>query len=198
MRKVLLGLFLLGFIMIIVGCNPRTTGSPTTTGVTTIAPTTTPSNSNQGLSIALNPGVDTVEVGEEFIDAGVTAYLGDEELNVTVLENTVDTDVLGAYVVRYMIGHEYYTLSVLVERVVVVIDSTAPTLMLNPGVDTIKVGKTWEDAGVMATDNYFDEVTVTVEGVVDTNNIGTYTITYRAVDELGNESTIVRIVDVIQ
>lgn len=197
MRKLLLGLFLLGFIMIIVGCNPRTTVSPTTTGATTIAPTTTPSNSNQGLSIALNPGIDTVEVGEEFIDAGVTAYLGDEELNVTVLENTVDTDVLGAYVVRYMIGHEYYTLSFLVERVVVVIDSTAPTLKLNPGVDTIKVGGVWVDAGVTASDNYFDEVTVTVEGTVDTNYLGTYTITYTATDELGNESTIKRIVDVI-
>jgi hypothetical protein len=53
------------------------------------------------------------------------------------------------------------------------------------------------DAGVTASDNYFDEVTVTVEGTVDTNYLGTYTITYTATDELGNESTIKRIVDVI-
>ena len=72
---------------LLLGCN----------GVTTASPTTIISTSVGELSIALNPGVDTVEVNKEFIDAGAIAYYNDIELAITVSESNVDLENIGAY-----------------------------------------------------------------------------------------------------
>ncbi|RYU67482.1 DUF5011 domain-containing protein [Aliivibrio finisterrensis] len=53
-------------------------------------------------------------------------------------------------------------------------------------------------AGVKAADDYDGDVTssITVDGVVDTNTAGRYTLTYKAYDNAGSESVVTRQIDV--
>lgn len=203
MKRLLMIIIAFILALLFMSCNGTTT-LPTTDSVTTVltsgdsttlAPTTIISTEDEELSIALNPGVDTVEVGTEFIDAGATAFYESTELTVTVSETTVDIDTVGLYYIMYQATHDEQTIEII--RFVIVIDSTPPVVSLNPGIDTIKVGDEWIDAGITAEDNYDETVSVTVLGEVDTDTVGTYTITYLAFDEMGNTTTIRRIVDVI-
>jgi subtilisin family serine protease len=78
------------------------------------------------------------------------------------------------------------------------IDKTAPVISLsgNPIVYVIKDGS-FVDAGATATDNHDGPVNVTVSGTVDTNTVGTYTLTYTSTDAAGNIATATRTVNVL-
>ena len=73
-------------------------------------------------------------------------------------------------------------------------DNEAPTLTLN-GKDVIylKIGDVYTEEGAVAIDNC-DDINVTINGEVNTNEPGNYIITYKAVDSSNNESTIKRTV----
>lgn len=62
---------------------------------------------------------------------------------------------------------------------------------------TISQGSTYTDAGATATDNVDPAVTVIPSGTVDTTTAGTYTITYTAIDVLGDIATATRTVNVL-
>ena len=79
-----------------------------------------------------------------------------------------------------------------------VTDQTPPVITLNPGVDTIQLGQTWEDAGASVTDNSGETITIQVSGEVNSNVVGTYVITYIAIDSSGNRASINRHVNVIE
>ncbi|QVK16775.1 DUF5011 domain-containing protein [Mycoplasmatota bacterium] len=140
-------------------------------------------------------GVDTVEINTEWIDAGANLYIDDDLYNAKV-SGFVNTSVLGLYEIEYSIT--YNELAYTDIRYVMVTDQTAPVLELNLGVDTIKVNSTWTDAGITVTDNSLEIITYTTIGTVDTAVVGTYTIIYSAIDSSGNESTITRVVTVIE
>ena len=73
-------------------------------------------------------------------------------------------------------------------------DTVFPVLTIlgdNPA--TVELGGTYTDAGATSDGGE----TVTSSGSVDTNTIGTYTITYSATDEAGNTSTATRTVNVV-
>lgn len=207
MKKVLYLVIVLLLTIVFISCNGTTTGIPTTvsptTGLTTGSPTSTSTTASTivsteefDLSMSLNPGVDTVEVGSEFIDAGAIAFYLETSLTVRVKTSTFDLETVGLYYIVYEATHEDKVIELV--RIVVVIDTTPPELSLNPGIDTVKVGTEWIDAGVNAIDNYSEEVSVTVLGEVDIDAVGTYVITYLVYDELGNTASIIRIVDVIE
>lgn len=204
MKKILYLVIVLLLAIVFISCNGTTT-SPTSsiTSTTSGGSTTTQSTSSTitstqdyDLSMSLNPGVDTVEVGSEFIDAGAIAFYLDTPLTVRVKTSTLDMDTVGLYYIVYEATHEDKVIELV--RVVVVIDTTPPEVSLNLGIDTVKVGTEWIDAGVIANDNYSEEVSVTVLGEVDIDTVGTYVITYLVYDELGNTASIIRIVDVIE
>jgi hypothetical protein len=73
-------------------------------------------------------------------------------------------------------------------------DTTAPVIAVTPGTDTVEQGATWTDAGATADGGE----TVTASGTVDTNTVGTYTITYTATDAAGNTGTATRTVTVLE
>ena len=74
-------------------------------------------------------------------------------------------------------------------------DTTAPTLT-NPNLSPLRmiVGQTLNLQTVTCTDNV--SCTVTQSGAVDTNTVGTYTLTYTATDAAGNNTTQTQIVEV--
>lgn len=144
----------------------------------------------------LNPGVDTVEIHSTFIDAGVKASYFGLPISFEIIENTVDMTQVGQYQITYQI--DYRGVIKTLTRVIFVVDETAPTGVLNPGIDTIIVGSSWTDASITASDNSEDTVTIETTGFVNTNFPGNYMITYTLSDPSGNQSIYYRWVYVIE
>ena len=140
-----------------------------------------------------------VEVGSSYTDAGATAtdnYDGDLTSQIVVVNN-VDVNTLGSYTVTYGVSDSSSNAASVVTRTVNVIDQTAPTItILGDNPVTIEAGSTYTDAGATATDNYNNDVTadITTASTVDSNTIGSYTVTYTVNDASGNQATAVRTV----
>ena len=81
-----------------------------------------------------------------------------------------------------------------------IVDHTAPVITLT-GENPLQheVGTTYSDPGATALDGVDGDVTsnITVSGSVDTNTVGSYTLTYIVTDEAGNEATRTRTVNVV-
>jgi hypothetical protein len=145
--------------------------------------------------LKLNAGQDTVEINDEWTDAGAVFVINDEEYVMSTTDS-VDTSSIDVYTITY--EYEYNDIVYSMTRIVVVLDQVAPEIELNLGVDTIVVGNEWVDAGVTIIDNSKEDITPTIEGQVDINTPGTYEITYTATDSSGNDTSITRYVTVIE
>ena len=67
---------------------------------------------------------------------------------------------------------------------------TAPTITMNgPSAVTLCIGDTYTEAGASAISACGDDLDVVIDGSVNVNESGTYTITYTATDEYNNVST---------
>jgi prepilin-type N-terminal cleavage/methylation domain-containing protein len=79
------------------------------------------------------------------------------------------------------------------------LDNEAPIITINGDTDvTITKGSVYTDAGATATDNIDTNVNVTTIGTVNPTIVGSYTITYNAIDTSGNTATsIIRTVTVV-
>jgi len=80
------------------------------------------------------------------------------------------------------------------------IDKTAPVVALNgDAVLSIHRGSTFRDPGVQVTDNFDLNPQISVTGMVDTDRLGEYIFTYKAVDHAGNQAVpIIRTVKVVR
>ncbi|MEG1495712.1 MAG: DUF5011 domain-containing protein, partial [Bacilli bacterium] len=85
-----------------------------------------------------------------------------------------------------------------VVRTVNVVDTTKPVITLKGDpIITIEYGKPYVEQGVIVTDNYDKNLTATISSIIDTNTIGTYTVTYTVTDTAGNKQTAIRTVNII-
>lgn len=148
------------------------------------------------LEASLNPGIDTVEINSSFTDSGVTASYGKQKPKVVVETNTVDVTKVGTYQLIYLVT--YQSRSLRITRVVTVIDSIPPVVTLLPGIDTVRVGGSWVDAGVDTHDNSNGLISVVVSGTVNTQLLGKYQITYTVTDPSNNQTVLIRFVSVIE
>ncbi len=138
-----------------------------------------------------------VQIGTAFIDPGATALSqGNESLAVSV-SGTVDTITLGTYTLTYSAtdadGNTGST-----TRTVIVWDKVAPVITIlgsNPLSIQVQLAQ-YVDPGATALDAVDGPVPVSISGSVDTHSIGTYTITYTATDNSGNQATATRTVNV--
>lgn len=212
MKKLTSFVIIFVLIIIFIGCNGFSTSSNITDLTSTLTTDSSGSNSSSSVTysistnttittfkeeifLELNPGVDTIEVNTSFVDAGVNAYYGDFILEATILENTVDITKIGVYYISYQVSYGSEVKEIF--RVVFVIDTISPEISLSPGIDTLVLGETWVDAGVIISDNSEEEIVAEVKGTVNVNEVGTYEITYEAIDSSGNKSVIVRYVHII-
>ncbi len=119
----------------------------------------------------LNPGVDTIYLGETWVDEGVDAP--EDHVEVRVIGN-VDVDAPGYYEVRYEIVIDNEVVHHLI-RMVSVLDKPRFTIdvELNPGITTLFQGSPYVEPGIT---NSVGEVVI--EGTVDTDTPGTYTVRY--------------------
>ena len=78
------------------------------------------------------------------------------------------------------------------------LDTAPPILTLNGEAKvTLFLGTVYSELGARATDDIDENVTITQSGTVDTNSVGTYTLTYAATDKAGNSATVQRTVHVV-
>lgn len=142
----------------------------------------------------------TVECGSEYVDAGATATdVPDGDLTAQIqVTNNVNTAEPGDYTVDYSVTDSSNN-TVTAQRLVHVVDTTKPVITLlgaNPMV--VECKSTFVDPGATATDACDDNVTVNVAGTVDTNTVGSYTLTYTATDAEGNSADpVTRTVNVV-
>ena len=141
----------------------------------------------------------TIEVGSLYVDAGASATDNYDSAVVVTVTGTVNTAVVGQYVIKYDAVDAHGNHAIQITRTVNVVDTTLPVITLSGSTPvTIQVGSVYTDAGATATDNYDASVTVTVTGSVNTAVVGDYTLTYNAVDSNGNHAVpVTRIVHVV-
>ncbi len=138
----------------------------------------------------------TVNKGDQYVEAGATATDNKDGVVVVKINGIVDTNKVGTYTITYTATDKAGNQSSLTRIVRVkqvsapVVDTTPPVITLN-GIAQINLtkGDTYSEAGATAMDNKDGVLPVTTTGGVDTSKIGTYTITYTAVDKANNAAT---------
>ena len=151
-------------------------------------------------TIVLN-GTSSVIIaqGSSYTDAGASASdSADGTVSVTTT-GTVDTSLIGSYVLTYSAVDSAGNAASTVTRTVEVTDQTAPVISILGGAAiTIAHGSVYLDQGATASDNVDTSIAVSSSGVVDTNSVGSYSITYAAVDAAGNNAAaVIRTVTVV-
>lgn len=139
-----------------------------------------------------------LEIGEVYYELGATAY-DDKDGNLDVQQiGIVDKSKVGQYKITYIAkdktGNETTTV-----RIINVLDRTKPILsIIGESVIDIEIGEPFKDLGVSVIDNHDKDLKFTVEGLVNSEVLGKYTLTYKAIDNSGNESEqIYRTVNVV-
>ncbi|MCF6191198.1 MAG: DUF5011 domain-containing protein [Cocleimonas sp.] len=150
--------------------------------------------------ITLN-GLTNISVyqGVNYTDAGATVSDNVDENIVASSIGTVDTNVLGVYSITYSaIDSSGNNATSVTRTITVVADTTAPVItLIDASTVEVFVGENYTDAGATAMDNVDGVVTASSVGTVDTATVGSYEITYTAVDNAGNTTVIKRTINVI-
>ena len=143
----------------------------------------------------------TVEYDSEFIEPGYFVT-DDRDDYLLFLDGSVDTKVLGDYILRYEIldsqGNRF-----VVERLVHVVDTTYPMIFLVGDKDYVMyVGETYIEPGIVAYDNYdgdYELEDISITSNLNSETPGSYYIIYYVTDSNGNYSeTLVRNIEVLE
>jgi len=123
-----------------------------------------------------------VECGSTYTEAGATAVDTCDAFPTVNISGSVNTAVPGTYTLTYT-ATDASSNSASVTRTVNVADTQAPVITI-PGANPvfILVGTPYTPPVATAVDACEGPVTVNVNGVVDVNTIGTYTVIYTAQD----------------
>ncbi len=139
--------------------------------------------------------------GTSYSDAGATAQDDIDGAVTVVPSGSVNTSVVGTYTITYTATDAAgnTATSIRTVQVTAIIDTTPPVITLH-GSSTITLteGDSFIEPGVSAQDNIDGSVTVNITGSVDTNNPGTYVLTYTATDAAGNSSSLSRTVIIVK
>ncbi|SVE01076.1 uncharacterized protein METZ01_LOCUS453930, partial [marine metagenome] len=154
------------------------------------------------ITLAGNSEIDH-EAGTVFQDPGATVADKDgNALDASKIEVTgkVRTDSPGQHVLMYDFSDESGRNAMQIKRKVNVADTLAPEITIN-GEKDMRIGLNTEfnDPGASVTDIFDDNVqlTVVIPVPVDTTAPGKYEIIYRATDDTGNKTEIIRTVRVL-
>jgi hypothetical protein len=149
----------------------------------------------------LGSNPQTVLVGQAYTELGATVSDNyDSSLSATIDASMVDTNTLGSYSVTYNVTDSNSNVATQVTRTVNVVDQDAPVItLLGANPQNIEVGQSYTELGATVSDNVDTGLAPTVNAsAVDTNTVGSYMVTYDAVDSSANSATqVTRTVNVI-
>ena len=132
----------------------------------------------------------TLAVFSEYVERGATAEDKDGNVLEYNINSSLDTSVVGVYIIEYVITGTSYT----VTRTVNVIDNEAPIISLTGySTDYVQLNSEFIDTEeLLIEDNYYSEgFTVNSVSTVDTSVLGTYTVRYTVTDPSDNTSNTV-------
>ncbi|MHC0042848.1 DUF5011 domain-containing protein [Vibrio campbellii] len=159
----------------------------------------------------------TVYLNDKFEDPGFTAtdnVDGDISKRVKVsYDKPIDTDTVGTYTITYTVTDKAGNKAVVSREVKVESkaipapdvesdkDTEKPQITLKGGEEIIVyLNDEFQDPGFTATDNVDGDISnrvqVSYDKPIDTDTVGTYTITYKVTDKAGNKATASRKVTV--
>lgn len=141
-----------------------------------------------------------LDVNSEYKEYGINVIKNgyDVSSNVRIDSSLVNMNKIGEYKVKYEIDTGEYT--EYIYRIVKVIDNVAPVIKLNgEEIVHVKIGDEYTEYGCNVSDNYDSNLNnkVIVSSNLNSSKIGEYVIEYRISDSSGNESSVYRIVKVI-
>lgn len=131
-----------------------------------------------------------IEVYKPYMETGAFAKDNvDGNLDNFILKSgKVDSSHLGKYTLLYKVSDKRGNTSIQ-KREVTVGDTTKPTIKLyGKTTETIPLGTSYDDFGAQGWDNYTVIVKIEKTGFIDSSKPGTYTLSYTAVDSIGNRS----------
>ena len=132
------------------------------------------------------------EGATEYTDAGATATdSSGNDISVTT-SGTVNINAVGTYSIMYSVTDDNGLQAVQLIRTVNVVDTTAPVITLIGDNPVTHEGATvYTDAGATASDTMDGDITdsIVTTSTVDSDAIGTYTVTYNVSDQAGNQAT---------
>lgn len=141
-----------------------------------------------------------LEYGKEYNDEGATAIYKETDISYAIeVANNIDINKIGQYEVKYSVKVGKWTNEI--KRKIIVEDKKIPFLELKGSKDMfVKLGTEYKEPGYTAEDEYDGDLTsnVEVEGTVDTNKKGEYTIVYTVRDSSQNTSSETRTVRVAE
>ena len=142
-----------------------------------------------------------MEAKGTYTDAGAIASdILDGSMSVTTV-STVNTDAVGSYTVTYSVSDANGNAAANVVRTVSVVDTTKPVITLvGNATETVEAKSTYTDAGASASDIVDGNLTGSVTSVstVNTDAVGSYSVTYSVSDTEGNTAPdVVRTVSVV-
>ena len=141
-----------------------------------------------------------LRVGDTYEEPGATAVDNVDGVVIVSISGSVNTALIGEYQISYSAIDSSNNQSQITRLVKVrsATDLTAPVITLhgyNP--TTLVQGSRYYERGATAVDDYDGQVPTTVTGVVNTNLAGSYSVTYTAKDSAGNETSVIRLVNVV-
>ncbi|MDA7659043.1 DUF5011 domain-containing protein [Akkermansiaceae bacterium] len=129
----------------------------------------------------------TTEAGSDYTDAGATAFDAVDGAIAVVVDNTVNSQVPGSYLVSFAATDAAGNAAVEVTRTVIVEDTSPPVITLTSSASvTIEAGSDYIDAGATATDAVDGAITVEVDNKVNAQVPGSYLVSFTATDAAGN------------
>jgi len=146
-----------------------------------------------------SPYVHQVNIAFDPLDAVVIDDNFDKNINATYI-GIVDVNNVGTYYLTYYAKDGQNNEAIPFVVAIEVNDTVSPEIQLN-GDDplNIEVFSTFNDPFVTFNDNYWPQntIVITVAGVINISELGSYFRTYTATDPSGNKSSITRIINVI-
>ena len=126
--------------------------------------------------VQLNPSLDSIELGSNYNDYGVTAI--DVTNTEVTIEGTVDTNTPGVYILTYLVIDTSGNETRIVRHVTVYEETVDVEFVLESANTTIFKGEEYTDGGCKVYLDGNEQDCIIKESNLDTNTQGIYTITY--------------------
>lgn len=141
-----------------------------------------------------------ISLNNRFKDPGYQAMFMGRDISEKVnIQGKVDSTKIGLYKIKYTI--KFLNVNKNCERKILVRDLEKPIIKLNGDEEiNIYLGNKYNEFGAIASDNYDGDLTnrIQIIGNVDTNKVGSYELVYKVIDSSENESSVKRIIKVVE